>query len=322
VPQLEDIRAFVEIVETGGFGRAAERLGLSKSIVSRRLGRLEAELGARLLSRTTRGVSPTEAGVELKLRAERILAELDEARDTLAQRGAEIVGTLRLAAPMSFGLRHVAPLLAELAARHPRLRIDAAYSDRFVDLVAERFDAAIRLGTLDDSSLIARRIAPIHAILVASPDYLLRRGRPETPADLVRHEALIQTGRPNGEVWRLRVGQHWTTIRPEGRIRADNGEAILQAAIAGLGVALLPTFLVGPEIESGRLEPLLPDHSPPEAGLYLVRPPGAYVPGKVRALADLLVERFGGEPYWDACQMRRRAEREPLNAESVKEAVT
>ena len=159
--ELDDIRAFVEVAETGGFSRAAQRLGVSKSIVSRRLARLETELGARLLSRTTRGVSPTEAGVEYKARAERILVDLDEAREAVAQRSGEVVGRLCLSVPLSFGTSHVAPVLAELAARHPKLTIEAAYSDRFVDLVAERFDAAIRLGTLRDSSLVARRIAAI-----------------------------------------------------------------------------------------------------------------------------------------------------------------
>lgn len=304
--ELDDIRAFVEVVEAGGFSRAAGRLGVSKSIVSRRIGRLEAALGARLLSRTTRGINPTEAGAEFKQRAERILAELEEARDAVAQRGDAVVGLLRLAVPLSFGLKYVAPLLAELAARHPRLRIDAAYSDRYVDLIGERFDAAIRLGSLPDSSLVARRIAPIRGVVVASPAYLARHGRPRTPDDLAKHEALIHANRSTGETWRFRAGRRWVSVKPEGRFRADNGEAIVQGAIAGLGIAMLPTFLVSDAIESGALEVLLAGCEAPEAGLYLVRPPGAHVPGKVRALSDLLVERFGGEPYWDNCQMKSR----------------
>jgi DNA-binding transcriptional LysR family regulator len=315
--ELDEIRAFVEVVETGGFGRAAVRLGVSKSIVSRRIGRLEAALGARLLSRTTRGVSPTEAGAEFKQRAQRILADLEEARDAVAQRGDTVVGLLRVSVPLSFGLRYVAPLLAELAARHPRLRVDADYSDRYVDLIAERFDAAVRLGSLPDSSLVARRIAPILGAVVASPGYLARHGRPKTPDDLARHHAIIHANRNSGETWRFRTGRRWIAVKPEGRFRADNGEAVLQGALAGLGIAVLPTFLLSESIESGALEVLLSDYELPEAGLYLVRPPGAQVPGKVRALADLLVERFGGEPVWDKCQMRVRRNAAPAAVEAV-----
>jgi DNA-binding transcriptional LysR family regulator len=304
--ELDDIRAFVEIVDTGSLSRAAKRLGLSKSIVSRRLARLETKLGGRLLSRTTRGISPTDAGAEFKLRSERILADLEAACDAVAQRGDEVVGLLRVAVPLSFGLRHVAPLLAELASRHPKLCIDAAYAERAVDLIAERFDAAIRLGRLKDSSLVARRVAPIRGAVVASPSYLARHGRPETPGDLAKHEALIRTDQSGSARWQFRAGQRLISVRPEGRFKADNGEALLQAAIAGLGVAALPTFMVASSIESGALIPLLLGYPLPEAGLYLVRPPGTLVPRKVRALTDLLLERFGGEPCWDASQMTAR----------------
>jgi DNA-binding transcriptional LysR family regulator len=307
VSELDEMRAFVEVVESGGFGRAAERLGLSKSIVSRRVSALEAGLGARLLDRTTRGVAPTPAGEEFKARAERILAELEEARDVVAESGRAVVGLLRVSAPLSFGLRNVAPLLAEMALRYPKLRIEASYSDRAVDLIAERFDAAIRIGMLRDSTLVARRIAAVHAVIVASPAYLERHGTPRTPADLAGREFLLRNGAVGGEALRFRSGRRWISVRAEGRFRADNGEALLAAALAGVGLAPMPTFLVAPAIESGALVPLLVDYAMPEAGLYLVRPPGAHVPAKVRALTDLLLERFGGEPWWDACMMHRRA---------------
>jgi DNA-binding transcriptional LysR family regulator len=303
--ELDDIRAFVEVADSGGFARAARRLGLSKSIVSRRVTRLETELGARLLARTTRGISPTEAGLEFQARGKRILAELDAAREAVAHGGEAAVGQLRISAPVSF-VEHLSPVLAELAARHPKLSVDAAYADRYVDLVSERFDAAVRIGTLEDSSLIARRLAPIRKGLLASPAYLDRRGRPRTPADLNDHDALLYTGAREVESWRFRSGKRWVAVTPAARFRADNGEALLQAAAAGLGIAAVPTFLMAPWLESGRLEPVLRDHPMPEGGLYLVRPPGP-VPGKVRALTDILVERFGGEPYWDACQMRECA---------------
>lgn len=229
--ELDDIRAFVEVAEAGGFGRAGQRLALSKSMVSRRVARLEASLGAQLLSRTTRGVALTEAGMEFKEHADRVLAELEAARDSLAQRGEEIVGSLRVAAPLSFGMTHLAPVLAELAVRHPRLAVTASYSDRFVDLIGERFDVAVRLGNLADSSLIARRIAPINAAVVASPAYLERRGTPLTPEDLVGHDALMQ----GQEAWSFRDGRKLITLRPEGRFKADSGQALVAAAVAGLG---------------------------------------------------------------------------------------
>ncbi|MFN3857482.1 MAG: LysR family transcriptional regulator [Caulobacter sp.] len=307
---LDDLRAFNAVAEAGGFGRAAARLGLSKSIISRRVAALEADLGASLLLRGARGVTLTEAGETFRQRAERILADLAEAREAVAETREVLAGTLRLALPLAFGLRHMAPLLADLALAHPRLRIEASYSDAFVDLIADRYDAAIRLGTLGDSSLVARRIAPIHGALVASPDYLARRGRPATLDDLSDHDAVIQTGMRQGDTWRLQVGDRSVTIRPQGRMRADNSEAVLQATVAGLGVALLPTFLIAPDIKAGRLEPLLPDLPMPEAGLYVVRPPTGPPSAKVRALTDLMVERFGGEPYWDSCALHRRNQRD------------
>jgi DNA-binding transcriptional LysR family regulator len=318
--ELDDIRAFVEVVETGGFNRASQRLGVSKSIISRRITRLEANLGARLLSRTTRGISPTEAGLEFKARGERILADLEEARDAVAHHEGEVVGQLRISVPLSFGLRHVAPVLTSLAIRHPKLGIEAAYSDRFVDLVAERFDAAIRLGTLKDSSLIARRIAPIRAIMVASADYLARKGHPATPEDLTNHECLIYSGASEREQWRFRVGRRWISVKPVGRFRSDNGEALLGAALAGLGITALPTFLVSTALEAGTLQQILPDYPMPEGGLYVVRPPGMHVPSKVRVLIDTLVERFGGEPDWDGCQMKVLQEVRRANNESARTA--
>jgi DNA-binding transcriptional LysR family regulator len=303
VTEFEDLRTFVEVVESGGLNRAAARLGVSKSIVSRRITRLEADLGTRLLSRSTRGISPTEAGMEFKARCDRILAELEEARDAVAQQGRSVRGRLRLSAPLSFGVRHLVPVLADLARAHPDLEIDVSYTDRVVDLIGERFDAAVRIGSLRDSSLVVRRIAPVHAVLVASPDYLARHGRLGMPQDLAAHECLIYTASLVPE-WQFQSGKRRISIRPEGRLRSDSGEAILQWAMAGLGIANAPSFLVSNAIESGALEPLLLDYPQPEFGLHIVRPPGAYVPGNVRVLIDTLVERFGGTPEWDRCLIR------------------
>lgn len=297
--ELEDIRAFVEVIEAGGFSEAARRLGVSKSIVSRRVSRLEEDLGVRLISRTTRGVSATEAGLEFKLRGQRILEELEEARDAVAQSGDTVVGLLRVAAPLSF-LDYAAPALADLAKAHPRLKVEASYSDARVDIVAERFDCAIRIGALPDSSLVARRIAPIYGVLVATPDYLDRHGRPQTPADLGAHEFLIRHGL---ETLRLQRGEIEVSVRTEGRFRADSGAALLRAALTGLGVAALPTFMLHEAIVSGALEVVLPDYMFAPTALSLVRPPGP-APGKVRALTDLLIERFGAQSLWDPCSLK------------------
>jgi DNA-binding transcriptional LysR family regulator len=301
---LEELRTFVEVIESGGLNRAAARLGVSKSIISRRITRLETDLGTRLLSRSTRGIIPTEAGIEFKSRCDRILAELNEARDAVAQQGRSVRGRLRLSAPLAFGVRHLAPVLADLASAHPELEIDVSYTDRVVDLIGERFDAAVRIGSLRDSSLVVRRIAPVHAVLVASPDYLARHGRPRTPQDLVGHECLIYTGSLVPE-WQFLSGKRRMAIRPVGRLRSDSGEAILQWAIAGMGIADSPSFLVSDAIESGALEPLLLNHPRPEYSIHIVRPPGSHVPGKVRVLIDTLVERFGGNPDWDRCLAAR-----------------
>ncbi|WP_332681209.1 LysR family transcriptional regulator [Bosea sp. (in: a-proteobacteria)] len=300
--ELDDIRSFVAVVDAGGFGRAGRSLGLSKSIVSRRVARLEADLGTRLLSRTTRGVSPTEAGLEFKARGERILAELSEAREAVALQAGGVTGRLRLTMPLTFGIHHVAPVLAVLAQRHPRLEIDVEASDRQVDLIGERFDMAIRIGVLKDSSLVARKIAAVRGAVVGSPDYFARHGRPGTPADLAGHDCLIYTGNAMPD-WNFRVNRRLVSIRPNGRLRSDSGDTLLQWAEAGLGLAALPTFISGEAIRTGRLQHVLWEYPLPESGLYVVRPPGAYVPGKVRVLTDLLAEHFSGTPVWDPCQV-------------------
>ena len=295
--ELTDLRSFVEVLESGGFSRAAQRLAVSKSMISRRVARMEASLGVRLLSRTTRGISATEAGLELKSRGERILTELADAEEAMAQQGDGVVGRLRLSLPLSFGVRHVTPLLTELVQRHPRLEIDAEYTDRITDLIADRFDAAVRIGALKDSSLVARRIAPVRVLVVASPSYLASQGTPLTPGDLEAHPCLIYTGGSSSD-WVFRSGKRTIAIRPKARLRSDSGDAIAQWVRAGLGIGVLPAFLITDAIEFGDLRPLLLDYALPEVAIHVVRPPGSYVPGKVRVLIDMLVERLGGDAAW------------------------
>ncbi len=261
---------------------------MSKSIVSRRIARLEKSLKSRLLTRTTRGAALTEAGATFRDHAIRIAAEADAARDAVSSDG-KVRGRLRVAMPLSFGPTQFAPVLAELASRHPELEIQASYSDRRVDLVAEGFDAAIRLGLLEDSSLIARRITTFGGRLVASPAYLQKHGTPRSPDDLPAHAAI---NRINDE-WPLLHDGKTITVRPHARFTADNGAALVPAVLAGLGIALLPDFLIGQHVESGAMITLLPDYPMPEAGVYVVRPPGGSASCKVRALIDIMLEKFG-----------------------------
>jgi DNA-binding transcriptional LysR family regulator len=296
--ELDDIRAIVAVINDGALSKAARHLGISKSIVSRRVARLEADLGTPLLYRTTHGISPTEAGLEFKTRGERILAELSEARDAVARHHGQLAGRLRLAVPLSFGVRYVTPVLAKLATDNPRLEIEASYSDRHVDLVREHFDAAVWLGNLKDSTVVTRRIAPLHITLVASPCYLARHKRPETPAELVEHECVIYLGPHGRSQWPFRVGRRQVTIAPAGRFYTDNAEGLLKAAEANLGIAAVPTYLIAEAVASGRVVPLLTEFPFLGRAVYVVRPPGNYVPAKVRALIDLLVETLVGE-RWD-----------------------
>jgi DNA-binding transcriptional LysR family regulator len=215
---LEDLQTFVEVADAGGVSRAARRLGVSKSIISRRLVRLEAELGIQLLVRTTRGAALTEAGVTFRDHAARVCAEIDLARETILPEG-DLRGRLRIAAPLSFGSTHLAPVLAQFARRHPRLHVHTSYSDRFVDIVGEGFDCAIRVGHLSDSNLIARRIGPIHGKLVASPEYVSEHGAPETPDQLLAHECLVQ----GTEIWHFIDGDKTIPVHPRGRFKRTTG---------------------------------------------------------------------------------------------------
>ncbi len=288
---IEELRTFVEVADAGGVSSAALRLGVSKSIVSRRLFRLEEELGAQLLARSTRGASLTEAGATFRDYAARVCAEIDVAKETILPAD-DLRGRLRVAAPLSFGPTHFAPILADMARRHPLLHIQTCYTDRFVDLITEGYDCAIRVGYLQDSSLIARRICPMYGKLVASPDYVKAYGSPETTEELVAHQALLQ----GTEAWQLTDGDKVITVRPQGRFKADNGTALLAAAIAGLGIAYLPDWLTDEHVISGALVPILTRHPPPPAGAYVLRSPGQHPARKIRVLTELLIEHCNRAP--------------------------
>jgi DNA-binding transcriptional LysR family regulator len=284
----EDLRTFVDVADAGGVSAAARRLGVSKSIVSRRLFRLEAELGVQLLARTTRGAALTEAGVTFREHAARVCAEIDTALETIMPAG-DLRGRLRIAAPLSLGPTHLAPVFAEMARRHPLLHLHASYSDRFVDIIGDGFDCAIRVGYLSDSNLIARRVGSIHGKLVASPGYIREHGAPETPDDLLAHQALMQ----GAETWQLIDGDKTISIHPQGRFKADNGTALAAAAVAGLGIAWLPDHLIEDYLDSSSLVPVMTRYPVPTAGMFVVRPPGQHPTRKVRILTELLIEHFG-----------------------------
>lgn len=285
---IEDLRTFVEVADAGGITPAARRLGVSKSIVSRRLARLEADLGVQLVARTTRGAALTEAGETFREHAARVCAEIDVARDAILPAG-DLRGRLRVAAPLSFGPTHFAPIFAQMAQRHPQLHVHTCYTDRFVDLVAEGYDCGIRIGSLADSSLVARRIGPIYGKFVASPDYVRTHGAPETPEALLAHEAIMQ----GTETWQMTDGDRIVTVRPQGRFKADNGAALVAAAVAGLGIARLPDGLTNDHLARGALVPVLTRFPPPPAGIYVVRPPGQHPARKIRVLTEMLIDCFG-----------------------------
>lgn len=286
--ELEDLRTFVEVADAGSVSSAAMRLGISKSMVSRRITRLEAEFGAQLLARTTRGIALTEAGATFRDYAARISAELDAARETILPAG-ELRGRMRVAAPLSFGPTHFSPVLSQMARQHPQLHIQSSYTDRFVDLVGEGFDCAIRVGYLPDSNLVARRVGPILGRLVASPAYIEAYGAPEKPDEIVDHQLVIR----DAETWQFMDGDKIVRVRPQGRFVADNAISLIAAALDGLGVAYLPEPLVADHIRSGSLVEVMPHYPIPPAGIFVVRPPSPHPTRKVRVLTEMLIECFG-----------------------------
>ncbi|MEM9009695.1 MAG: LysR family transcriptional regulator [Pseudomonadota bacterium] len=297
--RLTEMEAFVSVVDQGGFTDAARKLGVSKSAISKHVSALEARLGARLLNRTTRRVSPTEIGLAYYDRANRVLSEAGEADAMVAAMQSGPRGELRVSAPMSFGVTHLAPAVAGFLCTYPDVSVHLVLDDRRVELVAEGFDLAIRIGELPDSSLRARRFADAHARLVASPDYLARRGVPETIEDLTAHELLHYSNLATGNYWKIRTpsGEE-RHIRARGRLTVNNGEALKLAAAEGLGIALVPTFILRDELQMDHLTEVLPGVIQEELGIYAVYPPGRYPQPKLRAFIDYLADTFKGQTVW------------------------
>lgn len=296
---LSDLAVFARVVEMNGFGAAAQTLKLSKSAVSKQIARLERRLGTQLLQRTTRKLALTETGRIVLGHAQRVLQEAEAADAAVQNLQALPRGLLRVNLPMSFGIAHVAPLLPQLLAQCPELQVELTFNDRRVDLLEEDVDVAIRVGDLADSSLTARRLAPARFITCATESYLRRAGVPLTPEELRQHECLIYTYLPEPEVWKYRRGETVCAVRVSGRLRANNGDALRDAALAGHGVLRSPSFIVGPDVAAGRLIPLLEGYEPPVYGIYAVYPAQRYLTPKVRAFIDFLAARFGPQPPWE-----------------------
>ncbi len=291
LPDFEAWAMFACVVEHRSFSAAAQSIGVSKATVSKAVARLEASLGTTLFHRTSRRLTLSDAGQSLAERAARILAEAQGAEEQARDAAAAPTGLVRMAAPMSFGLAHVAPAIADFLKLHPGVEIDLTLSDAKVDIVAEGIDVALRIADLPDSTLRARRLAPVAIRIVAAPAYWDARGRPTHPADLGDHACFGYTNLPNA-IWHFRRGEEEVAVRPTGPLATNNGEAMLPALCAGLGIARLPDFLVDADIAAGRLEPVLPDWSSGSVALHLLTPPGTLRPARVEALIDYLSERF------------------------------
>jgi DNA-binding transcriptional LysR family regulator len=294
---LGDLEIFASVVATGSMSLTGRALGFSPAVISKRIKRLEDRLGTRLLQRTTRQISLTEAGQGFYDRVLAILAGLEEAEAYIAGRSSQMHGTLKISAPTSFGRLHIAPHLKSFMQAHPELALNLVLSDEFVDIVGGGFDLAIRIAELTDSSLVARKLAPVRRVLCASPAYVEAHGMPRDIDDLRRHICLPAH---NFDPWRLEGPQGSLIFRPEGRLVTNSSEVVREAVIAGLGIALRSTWDIGSELHDGRLVQVLPAYEGSHnVTLSAVYPSRQFLPAKVRVFIDFLAELYGPVPYWE-----------------------
>ena len=299
--RLDDIALFLRVLDLGSISAAARSLDLSVALASQRLKRLEQQLGVRLLHRTTRRLHPTAEGAALAERGRALVDDLEALTGELRRGSVEAAGTVRMTASASFGRQYLSPLLPTFLARYPKVRINLDLSDLTKDLVSSGYDLAVRIGALDDSNLVARKIATNRRVLCASPDYLQRHGVPATPDELARHECLVLVGsHGRQDVWRMHDHNgRERAVRVGGRFECNLGEALRDAALGGLGIALHSTWHVGDDLRSGRLRQVLPAYRIAESGIYAVMPQRRLVPLRVRAFVDFLCERFA-DPPWES----------------------
>jgi DNA-binding transcriptional LysR family regulator len=296
---LNDMVIFARVVQAKSFSEAARRMGTSKSRVSKAITKLERSLGAQLLNRSTRGLSVTELGAAFYEHCSRIIEEAELATQLVAQLHSEPRGVLKVTTSVAFGTLHVAPALPEFLARYPDVRIDMTITDRIVDLVEEGYDIAIRIVREPPLNFVARELAPVRRVVCATPEYFARNGVPTTPDDLRRHNCLHYTHFSAQGEWHFTGPNGDISVPLAGDLRINDDEALSQAVLGGLGVALLPTFIIGDQIRSGRLQAVLSDYVPLERRVYAIYLQSIRLPAKVRAFVDFLLARFGPQPYWD-----------------------
>ncbi|MDG6774008.1 LysR family transcriptional regulator [Thiomicrorhabdus sp. ZW0627] len=297
--QLEEMQIFIRVVEAGGIGKAAEQLNLAKSAVSRRLSDLESRLSCKLIQRTTRTSSLTEAGKVYYERALKVLESVEDMNSAIRNDEQQLRGTLRVAVPLSFGLAHMTDVFDQFAKQHPELTLQIDLSDREVDMVEEGFDLAFRIGQLKDALIQARKLVPVRLILCASPDYLKEHGVPEVPEDLKEHKILHYTGDKTG-VWHLTDSEGYAhPVQASGQIYANNGDFLCKMAVSGHGIVLSPTFIAWKSLHEGELVQVLKEYQLPKMHAYAVYPQNRYLSQKARVFIDFLVEYFGDKAYWD-----------------------
>ena len=299
--RFENIQTFIKVVDFGTISAAAERMGIAKSAVSRRISELEQHLGVQLFRRTTRQLNLTDSGKSFYERAIRILTDLEEAELAVSQQHSELAGIIKIAAPLSFGLLHLAPAFTDFMKIHPKVELDLDFNDRHIDILQEGFDLAIRVTRLADSSFIARRLASVHHMVCASPEYLKLYGTPQSPDALQHHSCLCYSNVHDSNIWHYRDMQGKSQqVKVPVTLSANNGDFLRQAATAGLGIILEPTFIIYDAINKGQLVPILADYRWPIIDAYAIYPQTRHLSQRVRALVDFLVERFAGTPYWDS----------------------
>jgi len=296
--KLREIECFIAVAELGSFVKAADALGISKAAVSRTVLELEARLGSRLMQRTTRRLSLTEAGTLYLERCKQIVAALEEADDLLSAGAAKPTGLLRINAPLTFGVLHLAPLWPMFMEQHEDVALDITLSDRIVDIIDEGYDLAIRIARLSDSSLVHRKLTSTSLHVCASPAYLDKHGTPSHPQDLAQHQTISYSYNQSKDEWQFGGPEGPVSVRINSRMHVNNGDSCVQAALGGIGITRQPTFMIDQYLRSGQLVPVLTDYTSPELGIYAVYPSRAHLPAKVRAMLDFLSGAFE-QVHWN-----------------------